>query len=70
MAHQRPGKDFLTDVVKRTIDGEMSQEELTAHASTLVYVLSNYSLILIALEVASLLSRRLMSLTLTDLMVA
>ena len=41
MTHSRlvstdPRKYFLTDVIEKTKAGEVSQEELTAHASTLV----------------------------------
>ena len=39
MSKTEPRQDFLSHVIRKVKNGEIGQEELTAHASTLVYVL-------------------------------
>ena len=39
MASNSSRKDFLTTLVRKVEEGEVSKEELTAHASTLVWVI-------------------------------
>ena len=38
LANKTARKDILTNVVDKVEKGEVPQEEMTAHASTLVYV--------------------------------
>lgn len=38
LANDLHQKDFMTNIVEKVRFGEVSEEELTAHAATLVYV--------------------------------